>query len=87
MPRSGTSDRFLAGLTQAHLDATIERGVRTGSGASLVAPRRRHSREHIGQATLTRQLARTGHGTTAGDLSDRAAGLSPAIGFREPEEP
>ena len=50
-------DRFLAGLTQAHLDATIERGVRTGSGASWLLHVAVHSREHIGQATLTRQLA------------------------------
>ena len=50
-------DGFLAVLTQDRLDATIERGVRTASGASWLLHVAVHSREHIGQATLTRQLA------------------------------
>jgi hypothetical protein len=50
-------DGFLAGLTQGRLDATIERPMRTASGAFWLLHAPVHSREHIGQATLTRQLA------------------------------
>jgi len=50
-------DGFLGGLTQGRLDAPIERGVRTASGAFWLLHAAVHSREHIGQATLTRQLA------------------------------
>ena len=50
-------DGFLAGLTGDRLDATIERPMRTASGASWLLHAAVHSREHIGQATLTRQLA------------------------------
>jgi hypothetical protein len=50
-------DGFLGGLTQDRLDATIERPMRTASGAFWLLHAAVHSREHIGQATLTRQLA------------------------------
>ncbi len=50
-------DGFLGGLTQDRLDAPIERPMRTASGASWLLRAAVHSREHIGQATLTRQLA------------------------------
>jgi uncharacterized damage-inducible protein DinB len=50
-------DGFLAGLTQDRLEAPIERGARTASGGFWLLHAAVHSREHIGQATLTRQLA------------------------------
>jgi uncharacterized damage-inducible protein DinB len=50
-------DGFLGGLTQDRLDAPIERPARTASGAFWLLHAAVHSREHIGQATLTRQLA------------------------------
>jgi uncharacterized damage-inducible protein DinB len=50
-------DGFLGGLTQDRLDASIERPARTASGAFWLLHAAVHSREHIGQATLTRQLA------------------------------
>jgi hypothetical protein len=50
-------DGFLGSLTQDRLDATIERPMRTASGAFWLLHAAVHSREHIGQATLTRQLA------------------------------
>ena len=56
-------DDFLGGLTQDRLDATIERPMRTASGASWLLHAAVHSREHIGQATLTRQLAEQATGS------------------------
>ncbi len=50
-------DGFLGGLTQERLDASIERPLRTATGASWLLHAAVHTREHIGQATLTRQLA------------------------------
>ncbi|MGO9179707.1 MAG: DinB family protein [Candidatus Limnocylindrales bacterium] len=50
-------DGFLAGLTEERLDAPIERPMRTASGAWWLLHAAVHSQEHIGQATLTRQLA------------------------------
>ena len=50
-------DGFLGGLTQDRLDAPIERPMRTATGAAWLLHAAVHSREHIGQATLTRQLA------------------------------
>ena len=56
-------DGFLAVLTQDRLDATIERPMRTASGAFWLLHAAVHSREHIGQATLTRQLAEQATGS------------------------
>jgi uncharacterized damage-inducible protein DinB len=50
-------DGFLGRLTQDRLDASIERPARTASGAFWLLHAAVHSREHLGQATLTRQLA------------------------------
>ena len=50
-------DGFLGRLTQDRLDAPIERPMRTASGAAWLLHAAVHRREHIGQATLTRQLA------------------------------
>jgi uncharacterized damage-inducible protein DinB len=56
-------DGFLGDLTQDRLDATIERPMRTASGALWLLHAAVHSREHIGQATLTRQLAEQATGS------------------------
>jgi uncharacterized damage-inducible protein DinB len=50
-------DGNLADLTQERLDALIERPGRTASGAFWLLRAAVHSREHVGQASLTRQLA------------------------------
>ena len=50
-------DGFLASLTDDHLAAAIDRRGRTETGARWLLHVAAHTREHIGQATLTRQLA------------------------------
>jgi len=50
-------DGFLLLVTDDRLDAPIERPMRTASGAAWLVRAAVHSREHLGQATLTRQLA------------------------------
>ena len=50
-------DRHLALVTGDRLAATIERPSRTATGAGWLVFVAAHSREHIGQASLTRQLA------------------------------
>ncbi len=48
---------FLAALTDDRLAAVIDRRGRAETGARWLLHVASHSREHIGQATLTRQLA------------------------------
>ena len=50
-------DGHLALVTGDRLAATIERPSRTATGAGWLVFVAAHSREHIGQASLTRQLA------------------------------
>ena len=50
-------DAHLGLITLDRLEATIVRPNRTESGARWLIRAAAHSREHIGQATLTRQLA------------------------------
>jgi DinB superfamily len=50
-------DRHLALVTAERLAATIERPSRTATGAGWLVFVTAHSREHVGQASLTRQLA------------------------------
>jgi uncharacterized damage-inducible protein DinB len=50
-------DGHLALVTRDHLTTTIERPNRTATGAGWLIHLVVHSREHIGQASLTRQLA------------------------------
>jgi uncharacterized damage-inducible protein DinB len=50
-------DGFLAALTNDGLAAAIDRRGRTETGARWLLHVAAHTREHIGQATLTRQLA------------------------------
>ena len=50
-------DGFLAALTDDRLAAAIDRRGRTETGARWLVHVAAHTREHIGQATLTRQLA------------------------------
>jgi uncharacterized damage-inducible protein DinB len=50
-------DGFLAALTDDGLAAAIDRRGRTETGARWLLHVASHSREHIGQANLTRQLA------------------------------
>ena len=50
-------DGHLALVTSDRLAATIERPGRTATGAGWLVFVAAHSREHIGQASLTRQLA------------------------------
>ncbi len=50
-------DGHLALVTTDRLAATIERPNRTATGAGFLIHAAAHSREHIGQASLTRQLA------------------------------
>ena len=50
-------DGHLASVTRDRLAASIERPNRTATGAGWLIHVAAHSREHIGQASLTRQLA------------------------------
>jgi uncharacterized damage-inducible protein DinB len=50
-------DGLLAALTDDHLAAAIDRRGRTETGARWLLHVAAHTREHIGQAALTRQLA------------------------------
>jgi hypothetical protein len=50
-------DGHLALVASDRLAATIERPNRTATGAGWLVFVAAHSREHIGQASLTRQLA------------------------------
>jgi hypothetical protein len=50
-------DAHLGLITPDRLEATIVRPNRTESGARWLIRAAAHSREHVGQATLTRQLA------------------------------
>jgi hypothetical protein len=55
-------ERGLAGLDPARLDATVEhaqRGLVAGREILIIVAR--HAAEHLGQAELTRDLARAGH--------------------------
>ena len=50
-------DVHLALVTPERLSTTIQRPNRTMTGAGMLLHATAHSREHIGQASLTRQLA------------------------------
>ena len=50
-------DGYLARITPDRLAVTIVRPNRTATGAGWLLVVAAHSREHLGQATLTRQLA------------------------------
>jgi hypothetical protein len=50
-------DTHLAGIAEPRLAESIARGQRTATGAWWLLHALAHSREHLGQAALTRQLA------------------------------
>lgn len=48
---------LLAGITEDQLASPVQRGARTAPGAYWLLHLAGHAREHLGQASLTRQLA------------------------------
>ncbi|MGH2512597.1 MAG: DinB family protein [Candidatus Limnocylindrales bacterium] len=54
--RSDEMDSRLARLPMARLEATISRGSLSGSGLWFLVHAVEHTREHVGQVQLTRQL-------------------------------
>ena len=60
-------DGHLELATPDRLATTIQRPNRTATGAGLLIHALAHSREHIGQACLTRQLAEQAGGDVPGD--------------------
>lgn len=71
--RSDEMESRLARLPIARLEATISRGSLSGSGLWFLVHAVEHTREHIGQAQLTRQLL-----LALGDAPAPARDTSPA---------